>query len=141
MSVEEESRKALSSWLGALFTRAWHEGKFSDEECAQTVRDYEAHLEAISARLPDPVVALVREVNLHDSVIESVEWAPAAARLALRLVTRPGGSNEAVSLTYSGVMLGERRLDVLRNVAAKKNWPAQVRIQAPSAMSTPYVRS
>jgi uncharacterized protein DUF4085 len=81
------------------------------------VRDYHAHLEAISARLPDPVVALAREVNLHDAVIERVEWEPANAQLVLRLVTRAGGSNQAVTITYSGAMLGEHRLDTLRNAA------------------------
>jgi hypothetical protein len=100
-----------------FFTRGWHSGELSDEESEETVRDYEAHLEAISARLPDPVLVLAREVNLHDAVIERVEWEPAAARLVLRLVTRPDEGNEAVTLVYSDVMLGEQRLEVLRAVA------------------------
>jgi hypothetical protein len=100
-----------------FFTRGWHSGELSDEESEQTVRDYDAHLEAISARLPDPVVTLAREVNLHDAVIERVEWEPANAELVLRLVTRPGRGNQAVTITYSGAMLGERRLEVLKNAA------------------------
>ena len=103
--------------LVRFFTRGWHQGDLSDEEYEQTVRDYDAHLEAISARLPDPVVALARGVNLHDAVIERVEWEPASARLVLRLVTRTSGSRQAVTLTYSDAMLGDQRLDVLKNVA------------------------
>lgn len=103
------------------FTRGWHAGELSDEESQQTFRDYQAHLEAISGRLPDPMVALARDVDLHDAVIESVEWAPEAASLVLRLVTRQfesgGKGRQAVSLTYSDVMLGEQRLGVLRSVA------------------------
>jgi hypothetical protein len=100
-----------------FFTRGWHQGDLSDEEYEQTVRDYDTHLEAISGRLPDPVVALAREVNLHDAVIERVEWEPASARLVLRLVTTTSESRQAVTLTYSDAMLGDRRLDVLKNVA------------------------
>ena len=103
--------------LVRFFTRGWHQGDLSDEEYDQTVRDYDAHLEAISARLPDPVVALAREVNLHDAVIERVEWEPASARLVLRLVTWTSDSRQAVTLTYSDAMLGDQRLDVLKNVA------------------------
>ncbi len=36
-------------------------------------------------RLPDPVGALARDVDLHDAVIERVAWEPAAARLVLSL--------------------------------------------------------
>jgi hypothetical protein len=101
-----------------FFTRGWHRGELSDEESERTVRDYHAHLQAISARLPDPMMALAREVTLHDARIERVEWEPANAQLVLRLVTTwPSGGSQAVTITYSGAMLGEHRLDVLRNVA------------------------
>ena len=82
-----------------FFTRGWHSGELSDEESQQTVRDYHAHLEAISARLPDPVVALEREVDLHDAVIERVEWEPANARLVLRLVALAWPGYQAVTIT------------------------------------------
>ena len=101
-----------------FFTRGWVSGELPDEEWERTERDYIAYLEAISARLPDQMLALAREVNLHDAWIECVEWEPAKAQLVLRLVTRPGsGTNEAVTITYFGAMLGEQRLEVLRNVA------------------------
>jgi hypothetical protein len=102
-----------------FFTRGWASGELPDDEYEETVRAYSAHLKTISAVLPDQVVVLAREVNLHDAVIERAEWAPAENRLALRLVTGPASvkGSQSLSLTYSGAMLGERPLETLRAAA------------------------
>jgi hypothetical protein len=99
------------------FTRGLVNGEFDDDEEAQAQAAYARRLEAVSSRLPAPVLKLAG-LNLHDACIEDVLWEPAVTRLRLSLVALhyPAGYR-AVTLTYSGALLGDRRICTLRDVA------------------------
>ena len=99
------------------FTRGWHNGELDDDEMAQVEAAYAQRLEAISAGLPGPVLELA-DLNLHDACIEAVLWEPAAKRLRLSLVAFHHSSGyRAVTLTYSGALLGDQRVRTLRDAA------------------------
>lgn len=102
-----------------FFTRGWHSGELPDDEAEQVLRDYSVYVEAISGRLSKQMIALARDVDLHDAVIERIEWAPAERRLAIGLVTRPSTNTgtQSVYLTYLDALLGERPIGTLREVA------------------------
>jgi hypothetical protein len=98
------------------FTRGLVAGEFDDDEVAQIRTAYARRLEAILPLLP----ASVRELaglSLHDGLLEGVVWEPAARRLSLSVVARPSAGYRAVTLTYTGALLGERRVQTLRDVA------------------------
>lgn len=84
------------------FTRGLVDGEFDDDEETQAQAAYARRLEAVSPRLPAPVLKLAG-LNLHDACIEDVLWEPAVRRLRLSLVALhyPAG-DRAVTLTYSG---------------------------------------
>lgn len=100
------------------FTRGWANGELTEEEGETVCRAYEARLTEISPGLPPSMARLLRGASLHDAIIESVRWMPSRAELRLVLVC---GSSEVgyqgIHLTYRGAMLGERRIESLRNAA------------------------
>ena len=106
-----------ASWRCALLHRGFFHGELDDDEMAQARAAYAQRLEAISPRLPAPVLKLAG-LNLHDASIEDVRWEPAIKRLRLSLLTLdPPSRYQAVALTYSGALLGEQRICTLRDVA------------------------
>jgi hypothetical protein len=99
------------------FTRGLVNGELGDDEMAQATAAYAQRLEAISPHLPAPVLKLAG-LNLHDATIENVRWEPAVKRLRLSLLTLdPPSRYQAVALTYSGALLGDRRIRTHRDVA------------------------
>lgn len=98
------------------FTRGFFGGELDDGEVARAEAAYAARLEAIMPLLP----AAVRELaglSLHDAIIEVIRWDPAARRLRLSVVVPHSAGCRAVALAYTGAMLGESRVQVLRDVA------------------------
>jgi uncharacterized membrane protein YccC len=91
-------------------------GDLDDDEAADARRAYAVHLAAILRRLPSAVQDLA-SLSLHDGSIEAVVWEPAAKRLRLSLVSPHPAGHRAVTLTYSGALLGQSRVQTLRDVA------------------------
>jgi hypothetical protein len=99
------------------FSRGWVNGDLDDDECDQVSKAYEARLTEIAPRLPESLVRLAREVSLHDAVIESITWSPSLRVLTLELIAGDlQRGYHAATLTYSGALLGEQRLETLRSV-------------------------
>lgn len=100
------------------FTRGWANGELTDDEVEKVREAYEKRLAEIASRLPSAVTRLEQGVSLHDALIESVRWTPSVAELRLTLVA---GDLEvgyhAIQLTYRGAVLGNHRIESLRNVA------------------------
>lgn len=103
--------------LMRYFTRGWANGELDDAEGGRVVEAYQRRLEAIMPRLPAPARVLAREVSLHDAIIESVRWHPAAKELTLTLATVDPSGYHTVALTYRGALLGVERVRTLREVA------------------------
>jgi hypothetical protein len=102
------------------FTRGWANGELTEDEGESVRQGYRARLAEIASRLPSAMTRL-RDVSVHDALIESVRWRPSASELRLTLIA---GTLEtgylALHLTYRGAMLGEHRIDSLRNAACEK---------------------
>lgn len=103
------------------FTRGWVEGELTDAECEHANAAYWARIAEIMPRLPPDLVRLVREIRLHDGIIELVSWTAHLNRLQLTLV----GENTceecvAVQLTYGGAMLSRDRLASLKRAALNR---------------------
>jgi len=108
-----------SLWNNRLvryFTRGLVDGELSDQERDQAGLAYARRLEAILPGLPDAVRDLAG-LNLHDAQIETAQWQPAERRLTLSLVTRRAQRWHTVTLVYSGALLGEQRVQTLRDAA------------------------
>lgn len=101
------------------FTRGWHAGELSDEECAAAAEAYAHRLHTIDSRLTPALRTLAHEVCVHDAIVERVIWSPGEKELLVALVTYEpeGRSHRAVELVYSGAMLSEQRLEMLRVLA------------------------
>jgi hypothetical protein len=87
------------------FTRGLVTGEFDADEMEQIEAAYAHRLEAISPRLPAPMLTLAG-LDLHDAIIEAVRWEPAVKRLRLSLVALRHPGYRTVTLTYSGALLG-----------------------------------
>lgn len=106
------------------FTRGWANGDLNDSEVEAVTAAYSARVAVIEDRLPEPMLRLARLGSLHDGVIEQVTWDPASKCLMLDLVTwtpSPSQHFQSVRLTVAGALLGQRRLDTLRAVAADRS--------------------
>ena len=101
-------------------TRGMVNGELDDDEVAQARTAYASRLEAIMSRLPGPVRELAR-LSLHDAQFEAVEWQPADKRLQLSVVTPQPSGYRAVTLSYSGALLGVRRVQTLRDAARDRD--------------------
>lgn len=100
------------------FTRGWAEGELDDAASQRARDEYASRLDVIGPQLSAPMRSLAREVSLHDAILEAVQWNPGAMQLIMKLVVVvPAGGYEALTLTYFGAMLGERRIETLRAVA------------------------
>jgi hypothetical protein len=98
-----------------FLTRGLANGECDDDNPMDA---YEAHLREIEPRLSASILRLARGVNLHDAVLEEAEWSPATRELALRFIAGTVETGyRTVALKYRGAMLGDRRLETLRNVA------------------------
>lgn len=98
------------------FTRGVASGEFDDNEVAEISRSYAARLRLILPRLPVSV-RLLTELSLQDGIIEEVVWDPAVKCLRMSLVTPRSSGYQAVTLVYSGALLGTRRVQTLRDAA------------------------
>lgn len=104
-----------------FFTRGWVNGELSDEESDRARDAYWARVEEITPRLPRELVRMVREVHLHDGLIEQVVWNPREKKLLLALVaTDAQGECISVNLSYGGAMLGDSRIDAIRRAALSR---------------------
>jgi hypothetical protein len=106
------------------FTREFADGDLrgGETEDAERIAAYEARIAAIAPRLPPSLARLGKELSLHDGLIESIQWTPAAATLEVSLVI---GDLEhgysVVHLVYGGAQLGEPRLAALRRAAESRH--------------------
>jgi hypothetical protein len=101
-------------------TRGWCDSDLDDDEVEAARAAYWARIDAIENRLPEPLLRLARHVNLHDGVIESVTWEPANKTLVLDVVAsalKPPHQVQNVRITLGGALMGERRINSLRDVA------------------------
>lgn len=99
------------------FTRGWLNGEYSDDDHEAAVVQYDERLEAIRPALP-PEVASLTQRDLHDGVIEFIEWDARTSELTLALVI--GDLQRGYSqlrIDYKGAMLGENRIETLRQLA------------------------
>jgi hypothetical protein len=102
------------------FTRGFVEGELGEDEQEQVRMAYARRLETILPELPAPLREL-SGLSLHDGHVETVTWEPAARRLCLSLVAGHSRRWRTVTLTYSGALLGERRIQTLRDVARDRS--------------------
>jgi len=99
------------------FTRGWANGDLDDAEFEHAGVAYDQRLAAIVPRLPAALQELAR-TSLHDAILERVRWNPTARRLQVSFVAGLQQSAPiTVGATYEGAMLGERRIEALRNAA------------------------
>ena len=104
------------------FTRELFEGELDDAEEDALRAAYEARAAAIESRLPLDVVRLLKDVVLHDGLIEWVSWSPRRERLSLGLVVGDLQSGyRALTLVYGGAQLGAHPLDALRRAAESRH--------------------
>jgi hypothetical protein len=103
------------------FTRGWASGELSDQESNSARDAYWAHVAEITPRLPPEMVRMIRDVRLHDAIIEQVVWNPDGKKLELALVaTSAQDECIGVKLSYGGAMLGAKRVDALRRAALSR---------------------
>jgi hypothetical protein len=67
-----------------FFTEEWHSGEMADEAAVRVHSEYAAHIEALRSSLPEDVLLLVYEVNLHDGIVQSVSHPDNELFLVLR---------------------------------------------------------
>jgi hypothetical protein len=99
-----------------FLTRGMVNGELDEDEAAQARKAYGLRLDVIMPRLPVPVRELAG-LSLHDGWFEGVVWEPAGKRLRLAMVIPHAASYRAVMLSYSGALLGVRRIQALRDAA------------------------
>jgi hypothetical protein len=102
------------------FTRGWVNGEYSDDDHDASAVAYASRLNDIAGQLPEAVARLA-EQSLQDAEIDRVTWEPAAQRLILALVIERAAGYATLTLTYTGALLGARRVQVLRDVARDRN--------------------
>lgn len=96
-------------------------GELSDAQVARVRRQYRRHVRTILPSLPDGLKPLA-ELQLHDAIIERVVWQPKKRRAELTLVAPHAGKTWlAITVVYKGVLMGERRLAVLRAAARDRD--------------------
>lgn len=99
------------------FTRGWANGDMSEVESERVREAYWKGLRELMPKLP-PAMAKLAKVNLHDAVIEQVRWNAKTKLLHIRLAAGNQGEGYAtVDLRYKGAMLGEIRVETLRDAA------------------------
>ena len=104
------------------FSRGWANGELTDDESEAVTRAYEKRLETITPLLPPPVVRLLREVGLHDAIVEKVVWAPARKHLRATFVSGTSVVGyTTVIIDYAGAMLGRERVDGLRRAVSDRD--------------------
>jgi hypothetical protein len=104
------------------FTRGWANGELSDVESEEVVAAYEKRLTEILPRLPKAFARLAREINLHDGIIEQVQWNPAEKLLRLSLVCGDlQNGYTLIEIMYGGALLGEPRIEALRRAACARD--------------------
>jgi hypothetical protein len=108
------------------FTRGWHAGELDDAESEAVRVAYQARLAAITPQLPEALLRLASELDVHDGIIDSVCWHPRRHVLELVLVCRAldasgrGSSDVEARIEYRGAMLGEQRVRTLQRVATSR---------------------
>jgi hypothetical protein len=85
---------------------------------SDSIRDaYWKQLRELTPRFPPAMVRLA-EISLHDAVIEQIRWNAGEKRLRIRLAAlNTDETYSTVELRYEGAMLGDRRIETLREVA------------------------
>ncbi len=106
------------------FTRGWHSGDLDDDEVDAARTAYWARITAIEDRLPEPILRLARQVNLHDGMIEKITWDGAGKGLVLDVVVSaldPPHQVQTVRIALGGALMGEKGIDTLRDAARDRN--------------------
>ena len=101
-----------------FFTREWLSGELDETYWERVVPAYEAHLDRIMPLLPGPVQTLARGVNIHDSLIRSVDLR--VRRRTLKLALRCGDKQVGyyhLDLVYRGVDWDASNLRELASIA------------------------
>jgi len=99
------------------FTRGWHSGELTDEESRRVANAYQHRLAEITPKLP-PALRELASISLHDAVIDHIIWTPHAKRLEIEFAALAGDQTyRTVGLRYEGALLGDQRIEALRNAA------------------------
>jgi hypothetical protein len=101
-----------------FFTRQWHAGDMPAREADKVPRAYAEHLESLLPRLPEALLALARNVNLHDGRIRQVRFdRPACVvTLAVRCGDLQSGYFD-VDLIYKSLDFTNSELSELKAIA------------------------
>ena len=100
------------------FTRGFTNGELDDDESDRVVAAYRQRLVDIAPRLAGAMLQLARDVDVHDAIIESVQWTPDSNELAVTLVAGAGERGcRSIALAYTGARLGRERIESLRRAA------------------------
>ncbi len=100
-----------------FLSRGWVNGDLTEDETEAALTAYWRRVGEIEHCLPEPMIRLARQVNLHDGLIDSVRWNPSAQRLELELVAYAEAGYQSVTLTYHGAMLGDDRIRAIREAS------------------------
>jgi len=101
-----------------FFTRAWLEGRLTDDQYRHTVTLYRRHLTQISPKLNPHLLDYLQRANLHDGRVRKIMVDPANATLQVDL--RCGDLQVGyydLDIEYQGVQLEQSALDTLARVA------------------------
>jgi len=96
------------------FTKSWHEGKYSEERIERIRDSYWKHLETIQSRLPESVLFIAKNLDLHDSLFRKITYDSRNKLLFMGL--RCGDSKSGYfdfDLEYGNVVIAEHSLNVL----------------------------
>lgn len=96
-------------------------GELSDADAARARRRYLRHVRKIEPLVPAGLRRLAR-LQLHDAHIERVVWHRRKRRLELTLLAPCAAERWlAITIVYTGALMGDRRLEVLRAAARDRD--------------------
>ena len=96
-----------------FFTRGWWSGE-REEPWDDAAEAYQLWLQAHAHELPSSVLLFARSINLHDGLIERVQWAPQQSALQWELVVGDLQQGyELVVVRYEDVDTGQLHIETL----------------------------
>jgi hypothetical protein len=104
------------------FTREYQNGHLTDNEVDKRRFDYNLHINAIHSNLTDNIKSFIKEINLHDGIIQLVKVNRNSDNLSfmIRCGDLQVGYYDA-EITYVGIDLNNTNLESIRAVAIAKN--------------------
>jgi hypothetical protein len=100
-----------------FFTRGWASGDLPEEEADLVPDRYQDHLRQIEDQLPAAVLDAASKLELHDALIERIDWFSHLDKLEITLITRADRGLGQLTICYDGVQLGESSVRQLEDLA------------------------